>query len=134
MSNTEIIRFPSDTGSAMSAQMTVLHGVAYITVIPTGENGQVVPGGISAQSEQIFTRIEQKLASIGADLRHIAQFTVYLCQLPETRDAFNDVYRTRMPDGHAPMRCAVGVSDLARPEMLVEVSVVAEVPRTFSES
>lgn len=121
-----LTRIPADTGSALSADVTVLHGVAYVTVIPVDATGDVVAGGIAAQSEQIFVELERELARVGSGLDRIAHLTVYLRDIEGTRLPFNEVYARRMPLGSVPVRCAVGIAALARPEMLVEVTALAE--------
>lgn len=128
MSTSRIQRFPEDTGTALSAEFTVLDGTAYLTVIPTEPGGGLVEGGIASQAEAVFDQLERKLAKIDATLANIAQLTIYLVDIAETRVAFNEVYARRMPQGRAPIRCALGVAALARPDMLVELSAVAEVP------
>ncbi|SJN11595.1 Putative translation initiation inhibitor [Leucobacter sp. 7(1)] len=130
MTASRIHRYPVDTGAALSAEFTVLDGTAYFTVIPSAPGGGLSDGGILAQSEAVFDNLERKLAKIGAELASIAQMTIYLVDIGETRAAFNEVYARRMPQGRMPIRCAVGVAALARPDMLVEVSAVAEVPDT----
>ncbi|GAA1618406.1 Rid family hydrolase [Leucobacter chromiireducens] len=127
MFESRIQRFPADTGTALSAEFTVLDGVAYLTVIPTASGG-LVDGGITAQSEAVFDQLERKLARVGANLANVAQMTIYLVDIETTRVPFNEVYARRMPSGRAPIRCALGVAGLARPDMRVELSVVAEVP------
>lgn len=128
MSHTSLVRVPADTGDSLSAELTVLGGVAYVTVIPTDSSGAVVPGGITAQTDQAFRRLEQKLQSVGSSLSHLAHLTIYLRDLSQTRAPFNEVYSRWIPRGMAPIRCAVGVAELARPDMLVELTAIAEVP------
>ena len=119
-------RIPEPAAGALSADVTVIGETAYVTVIPTDADGQLVEG-IVPQSERVIDALAEELARVGAGLADVAHLTIYLRDLAENRGAFNEVYARRF--GHAvPVRCAVGVAELARPTMLVELTAIAAVP------
>lgn len=84
-------------------------------------------GDLRGQTEQVFANIGAALESIGADFSSLVKMTTYLTdmsQLPilrEVRDKYLDV-------DSPPASTAVQVSQLARPEWLIEIEVVAALP------
>ncbi|MGW9021921.1 RidA family protein [Leucobacter chromiiresistens] len=120
-------RVPEESNGALSSSVTVIGETAYTTVIPLDAEGRLVEG-ITAQSEAVIDALEADLAAVGAGLADIAHLTIYLRDLAEHRPAFNEVYARRF-GGRVPVRCAVGVAELARPTMLVELTAIAAVPR-----
>ncbi|MFD6053229.1 RidA family protein [Agromyces sp. NPDC060279] len=119
-------RIPEPVAGALSAELTVLNGTAYVTVIPTDADGVLVDG-IEAQSERVIDALAETLATVGATLADVAHLTIYLRELSTNRPAFNAVYARKFGDT-VPVRCAVGVAELARPTMLVELTAIAAVP------
>ncbi len=120
-------RVPAESNGALSSSVTVIGDTAYTTVIPLDASGELVEG-ITAQSEAVIDALEADLGEVGAGLADIAHLTIYLRDLAENRAAFNDVYARRF-GSRVPVRCAVGVAELARPAMLVELTAVAALPR-----
>lgn len=121
-----VIRVPEPEAGALSADVAVIGETAYVTVIPVDAQGELV-AGIEAQSERVIDALEEELARVGAGLGDIAHLTIYLRELSLNRGAFNEVYARRFGDA-VPVRCAVGVAELARPGMLVELTAIAAVP------
>lgn len=121
-----ITRNPAETDPQQLSSRTVSHhGVVYTTVIPVDAKGKLVPGGISGQSAAVLGNLEERLREAGTDLRHVLQMTVYLTDIGSQRAVFNEAYADAFDCTVRPTRCAVGVSELAFPGMLVELSVVA---------
>lgn len=122
-------RYPEvpDSGS-LSADVSVLGQTAYLTVIPVDGDGVLVEGGITAQSERVLELLDNELDRVGSSSDLVAHLTIYLCDIQRNRDAFNQVYRRWFSGPNLPVRCAVGVAELGRPGMLVELTVVAGVP------
>lgn len=121
-----VVRVPEPEAGALSADVTLIGQTAYITVIPTDADGVLVEG-IVAQSERVIDALAEELARVGAGLGDVAHLTIYLRDLAENRAAFNEVYARKFGD-KVPVRCAVGVAELARPTMLVELTAIAAVP------
>ncbi len=59
--------------------------------IAMGDNGELVPGGIEAQTRQTLKNVEQALALAGCTLKDVVKSTVWL---DDARDfwTFNQVY------------------------------------------
>ncbi len=79
------------------------------------------------QAERAMTNIAQLLDEAGAKLDHICKITIYLTD-PRFREP---VYRIvgRWLRGVHPVSTGLVVSALARPEWLVEIDVIAVIPR-----
>lgn len=113
-----------DDGTDLSSELTVFPtGLVTTTQIPSGPDGSIDGGDITSQSRQTLRNLEVALASVGATLADVAHLTIYLTDIAE-RTEFNQVYREMFTHPY-PVRCAVGVAALARPEMKVEVTALA---------
>jgi 2-iminobutanoate/2-iminopropanoate deaminase len=78
-----------------------------------------VPGGISAEAEQMMQNFKHVLERHGSSLDRVANCEVMLADIKE-RDAFNEVYKKYWEQGRFPARHAFGVTGLylgARVEM-----------------
>jgi enamine deaminase RidA (YjgF/YER057c/UK114 family) len=73
--------------------------------VPTDEQGQVIVGGIEAQTRRVFVRLQEALAMAGCTLSDVAKVSVWL---EDARDfaAFNRVYMECFGD-HRPARSTV---------------------------
>lgn len=120
-----VVRVPEPEAGALSADVTLIDQTAYVTVIPTDADGVLVEG-IEAQSERVIDALAEELSRVDAGLGDVAHLTIYLRDLAENRAAFNEVYARKFGD-KVPVRCAVGVAELARPTMLVELTAIAAV-------
>jgi len=78
--------------------------------IDPSTNG-LVPGGVGAETAQIFRNYERTLASYGADLSDLVKCTVFLGDMADYGE-MNAAYRAALP-GPMPARSTVGVSGLA---------------------
>ena len=99
--------------------LAVVHsGVVYLT-------GQVGTRGESAaeQTREILAKIDGLLAQAGSDKTRILQATLWLSDMADA-PVVNAAWDAWMPDGHAPAR-STGQVQLASPELLVEITVVA---------
>jgi reactive intermediate/imine deaminase len=89
-----------------------------------GENGEIVPGGIEAQTRQTLENVQKVLASAGCGLNDVIKVNVWL---DDTRDfwTFNRVYASYFT-GNKPARSTV------RSQLMVdgkiEIDVVAYNP------
>jgi enamine deaminase RidA (YjgF/YER057c/UK114 family) len=92
--------------------------------LDTGEN--VAVGDPAGQAEQVMANVLTLLTEAGAAAEHIASVSVYLTDIRH-REA---VYRVlgRHLTGVYPVFTGLVVAALARPEWLVEVTVVAVKP------
>lgn len=113
-----------DDGTDLSSELTILpSGLVTTTQIPSRPDGSMENGDVEAQSRQTLDNLRVALESVGSSLADVAHLTIYLTDIDE-RPAFNNVYREMFPHPY-PVRCAVGVAALARPEMKVEVTALA---------
>lgn len=96
-----------------------------ICPIRDGEN-KPVPGGPTAEMEEIFRQIDEVLAGVGADKTNIVSVRLFLQDVNRDIAEVNVAYRAYFGD-HYPMRMAVG-ADL-QVGMLIEASITAELPQ-----
>lgn len=87
--------------------------------------GQVVPGDITAQTEQVFANLKTVLGAAGLQLAHVVKATVFLVDMGDFA-AMNAVYSKHMPAPY-PARSTIGVAALPLGAR-VEIEVIAELP------
>lgn len=92
--------------------------------IPLALDG-TMPGGIEAQTEQVFDNLAAVLAEAGAGFADVAKATVFVTDLGDFA-RLNAVYETRF-GGHKPARSTVQVAALPRGAS-VEIELVARIP------
>jgi len=94
----------------------------------TGEdkNGNLVPGGIKAEAEQMMLNVEAALARRGLRLEHVVKCTVFLADIAEW-GAFNEIYTKHFSRPY-PARTAVAASGLLA-KARVEMECIAGYPQ-----
>lgn len=92
--------------------------------VPVGANGEVVIGGIEAQTRQTMANVEAALRLTGAELSDIVKTTVILV---DARDfgAFNKVYATYFP-ANPPARTTLEARLMI--DIRIEIEAVAYKP------
>jgi enamine deaminase RidA (YjgF/YER057c/UK114 family) len=92
--------------------------------LDTREN--VAVGDPAGQAEKVMANIDLLLRECGSELAHICKVTVYLTDIRHREP----VYRVagRWLRGVFPVFTGLVVVALARPEWLVEIDVIAEIP------
>lgn len=93
--------------------------------VGTDPEGQVPPD-IREQTRNCLDNIQAVLEAAGSNMAHALKATVFLTDIRDFA-AMNEVYRQAFP-GDLPARSTVEVSALARPELKVEIEVVAALP------
>ncbi|NDV23835.1 RidA family protein [Desulfovibrio sp. JC022] len=78
---------------------------------------------IGPQTESMLAKVDALLEKAGSSREHILSATVYVRDMKDFA-GMNEVWDNWVPEGHAPARACVEAR-MARPELLVEVSVVA---------
>ena len=68
-------------------------------------------------------KVEELLEKAGSDKKHILSVTIYVRDMKDF-SAMNEVWDAWVEDGYQPARACVEAR-IARPELLVEMSVVA---------
>ena len=85
--------------------------------------GNIVEGGIQAQSRQSLTNVKAILEEAGLTMDAVLKTTVFLSDMNNFA-AMNEVYATFFTEGSFPARSAVEVARLPK-DALVEIEVIA---------
>ncbi|UTW11484.1 RidA family protein [Marinobacterium rhizophilum] len=107
-----------ETGQRMSR--IVIHND---TVYLCGQVAADANADIREQTQTMLDKVDTLLAQAGSDREHLLSATLYIRDMKDFA-AMNEVWDAWVPEGHAPARACVEAR-MARPELLVEVSVVA---------
>ncbi|EAH4570938.1 RidA family protein [Campylobacter sp. 2352 PW] len=102
----------------------VSNNILYTAQIPIDKNGEVVTGGIEAQTKQVFSNLIHTLECAGSKLDDVLQILIYVTKREDLKFV-NSVYSNYFNTVY-PNRAAFIVSGLAREEMLVEFVVYAQ--------
>ncbi|AZC25527.1 MULTISPECIES: RidA family protein [Pseudomonas] len=89
-------------------------------------SGQV-PGAsqdIAGQTREVLEKIDALLAEVGSDKDHVLNATIYLKDIQADFAGMNEVWSAWLSPGLAPARTTLQAA-LARPEILVEISIIA---------
>jgi len=87
-------------------------------------DGQLVgEGDFDAQVRQVFENLKAVVEAAGASLDSIVKLTVFLTDMSKLRDYMR--VKGEFFSGEQPASTAVGVTGLARPELMVEVEALA---------
>lgn len=89
------------------------------------QSGQMVQGGIEAETEQVLKNLQAVLAAAGASLADVVKTTVYLADFSEF-GAMNAIY-VRAFASEPPARATVGVAALPRGAK-IELEAIARLP------
>lgn len=92
--------------------------------LDTREN--VAVGDPEGQAEKVMQNIELLLRECGAELAHICKVTVYLTDIRHRETTYRVL--GKWMKGVFPVFTGLVVVALARPEWLIEVDVIAELP------
>jgi enamine deaminase RidA (YjgF/YER057c/UK114 family) len=116
-------------------------GYTHVVDVPAGRTiyvaGQVardasgnLVGGrdMRAQAEQVFRNIQIALAARGASLSDIVQLTAYVRDMSQLA-AYREVRERVLGTNPRPASSLVGVAALASDDYLLEVEVIAALPR-----
>ena len=89
--------------------------------VAMGENGEIVPGGIEAQTRQTLKNVERALALAGCTMANVVKATVWL---DDTRDfwTFNRIYAEFFP-GNKPARSTTQAKLMV--DARIEIEVIA---------
>lgn len=116
----EITRF--ETTERMS-KIVIHNNIIYLCgQVGAGADG---PFDIVGQTEEMLSRVDALLEKAGSSREHILSATIYVRDMKDFA-GMNKVWDAWIPVGNAPARACVEAK-MARPDLLVEVSVVAVV-------
>ena len=102
------------------------NGTLYTAQIPIDGNGDVVAGGIEAQTRQTLDNLKHTLESANVGMDSVLQVMIYVTDR-EYLKTVNQIYAEYFTAPY-PNRAALVIAGLAREEMLVELVVYAAVP------
>jgi len=90
------------------------------------ERGETYPGDFDGQVRVVFERMRKTLESAGGKLDDIVTMTVFITDMANgTR--FTQLRKEFFPEGRYPASALIGVKELARPEMMIEIQGIAVV-------
>ena len=87
--------------------------------------GQVVDGGIDAQTRQVFRNLAGVLKDAGTDLTAVVKTTVFLQDMNDFQTV-NAIYAESMTGAVLPARSAIQVGRLPK-DVQIEIEVIAEI-------
>jgi len=119
--NTTMIITRNDTNERASKSV-IYNGVAYLS----GQVPADADAGIQDQTQSTLDRIDAILKDIGSRRENIISATVYLRDIDRHFALMNEIWNNWIPTGHAPARACVE-AHMARPALLVEISIIAAV-------
>ena len=93
------------------------------TIYLCGQVAEDASADIKEQTRTMLAKVDALLEQAGSDREHILSATVYIRDMKDFA-GMNEVWDAWVPEGHAPARACVEAR-MARPELLVEVSVIA---------
>jgi reactive intermediate/imine deaminase len=116
------------TGYTHIVEVTGPNKTIYISgQIAYDKDGKLVGAGdMQAQAEQVFKNLEAALAAAGAKFSDVVKMNSYITDMSRIQ-AVRDV-RARYFKDSLPASTFVQVAGLVRPELLLEIEVVAVVP------
>ena len=93
------------------------------TIYLCGQVAKDANTDISEQTRTMLEKVDDLLEQAGSDRQHILSATIYIKDMKDFAE-MNEIWDAWVIEGHSPARACVEAS-LARPELLVEVSVIA---------
>ncbi|MDD1793667.1 RidA family protein [Enterovibrio makurazakiensis] len=103
------------------------NGTLYTAQIPIDGDGNLVDGGIEAQTRQTMGNLMHTLNAAGVDSDAVLQVLIYVTDrddLPQVNKIYAEYFSAPFPN-----RAAMVVAGLAREGMLIELVVYAAVPQ-----
>lgn len=97
------------------------------TIYLCGQVAKDASANIQQQTQTMLDKVDDLLAQAGSDREHILSATIYIKDMQDFAK-MNAVWDAWVVEGHSPARACVEAS-LARPELLVEISVVAAIKK-----
>jgi len=95
------------------------------TIYLCGQVAKDSNAGIKEQTVTMLDKVDLLLQEAGSDKQHILSATIYIKDMKYFAE-MNEVWDAWLEEGFSPARACVQAS-MARPELLVEISVVAAV-------
>jgi enamine deaminase RidA (YjgF/YER057c/UK114 family) len=109
------------TGPRMS-KIVIHNGVAYLS----GQVPQDASADIAGQATQVLQAIDDLLQQAATDKTHILRADIFLADMADFA-AMNEIWEKWVPQGATPARATVQAR-LARPDLKIEIVIVAAIP------
>jgi len=90
----------------------------------TDESGKSLAGDFDAQVRMAFNHIRKTLERAGAALENMVTMTVFVTDI-KNGNRFVEIRKEFFPAGRYPGSALIGIKELARPEMMVEIQGIA---------
>lgn len=103
------------------SKIVIHNGIIYFC----GQVAKDANAGIKEQTRTMLDKVDDLLEQAGSDRKHILSATVYISDMKNFSE-MNEIWDAWVIQNHSPARACVEAS-LARPELLIEVSVIAAV-------
>lgn len=101
------------------SRMVIHNGTVYLC----GQVASDASKDISEQTQTMLDKVDGLLLEAGSDRQHMLSATIYIKDMKDFA-AMNTVWDNWVIEGHSPARACVEAK-MARPELLVEISVIA---------
>ncbi len=85
-------------------------------------------GNFQAQAEQVFANLRRAVTSVGASLGDVMKTTTFITDL-KNLPALRETRARYFGTTHPPANTLIPVAALARPDLLLEIEAVVDVPR-----
>ena len=92
----------------------------------TDETGRSLAGDFDGQVRTSFNNIRNTLERAGATLDNLVTMTVFVTDI-KNGNRFVEIRKEFFPGGRYPGSALIGIKELARPEMMVEIQAIAVV-------
>lgn len=93
------------------------------------EGGTKYPADFDGQVRSAFSRMRKTLESAGGELGDIVTMTVFITDMANgTR--FTQLRKEFFKEGRYPASALIGIKELARPEMMIEIQAIAVLNRS----
>ena len=123
---------PADTRQRERAYSPAVKTTGGTTIYLAGhtgyqdEKGDIYPGNFDGQVRVAFERMRKTLESAGGKLDDIVTMTVFVTDMANgTR--FTQLRKEFFKEGRYPASALIGIKELARPEMMLEIQAIAVV-------
>lgn len=105
------------------SRIVIHNGIAYLC----GQVAKDADKGITEQTATMLEKVTELLEQAGSDKEHLLSATIYIKDMKDFAK-MNEVWDNWVPEGYAPARACVEAA-MARPQLLVEISVIAALKR-----
>ena len=88
------------------------------------DKGEMYPGNFDGQVRVAFERMRKTLESAGGKLENVVTMTVFVTDMANgTR--LTQLRKEFFQEGRYPASALIGIKELARPEMMIEIQAIA---------